>query len=69
MIHVGIVRTNKLVVRITTHFHSGGMNTYISIKNKTKEAYNDNCGGTGGRSEWAQLPQLSNIYLIILNDP
>ena len=51
MVQVGLVKMNKLVIKITTQFHSGGINTDRAVVNNTKEAYNYNCGGTGGRIE------------------
>ena len=50
---------NKLEIKITTHFHRGGMNTDRLVINNANETYNDNCGGTRGRSGLSQLPQLS----------
>ena len=43
---------NKLEIKITTHYHSGVNNKDRLGINNTKETYNDNCGGTGGRSEF-----------------
>ena len=52
MLQVGLGNMNKLDIKTTTHFHRGGMNTNILVTNNTKETYNYNCGGTGGRVEY-----------------
>ena len=49
---MGLVETNKLEIKTTTHYHIDGMNTDILIINNTKVTYNNKCGGTGGSSEW-----------------
>ena len=69
MLQVGLVKMNKLEIKITTNFHSGGMNTDKLVINITKKTYKDNCVGIGRSSGCALLPQLSNTYLIMLNNP
>ena len=63
MIHVGLVKTNKIEIKITTNCHSGVMNKDRPVINNTKKKYNDNCGVTGGRSEWSYISQLSKPCL------
>ena len=50
MLKVGGVKMNKLEIKITKHFHSGGMNTYRFVINNKKKTYDANRGGTVGRS-------------------
>ena len=36
LLQIGLVNMNKLVIKITTHCHRGGMNTDILVINNTK---------------------------------
>ena len=60
---------NKIEIKITTKFCISGMNTARLVTNNTNKTYNDNCGVTGGRSEWEYIPHLSQPYLFVLKYP